>query len=101
MKTIGMIPADILIGLIDKLQKKYGQPLSGENDWGQAVCREIYGKKWGSHPDFIKACEDENGMVPAESVVLARMWLAVSPPDWALPQEKKTPMIPKAGEGKR
>ena len=50
-------------------------------DWGQALCRELYGVDWMTHPEFLAA--DNEMYPPTEAVERALSWEAGNWPEWA------------------
>ena len=50
-------------------------------DWGQALCREVYGPDWMNSPEFKKM--DEAGGPFAADVKAAEAWEAGAWPEWA------------------
>lgn len=51
-------------------------------DWGQAICREVYGPEWANSEQFQIA--DESGIVPEEITHAALAWENDNWPEWAL-----------------
>ena len=50
-------------------------------DWGQALCREVYGKGWSNDPQFL--ADDELPDVPDWFVEAAQKWEAGEWPAWS------------------
>ena len=52
-------------------------------DWGQALCREVYGPGWNEDPKFLEENEIPNTEpAPAKSVAVAKSWAGGEWPDW-------------------
>lgn len=82
-------PVDIHIEQINALAKKYGGSVYDQEagtswDWGQAVCRSLYGINWGNHPAYRAANEMPEGQIPLEAIALAKKWLELGSPEWAI-----------------
>lgn len=50
-------------------------------DWGQALCREVYGVDWMNNPD--KKAADESDTCPPEVLDAATSWENGKWPKWA------------------
>jgi len=44
-------------------------------DWGQAICRVLYGPRWSSHPEFLRVDDiDISEPAPQEAIELIEAW---------------------------
>jgi len=79
---------DTVISGIDTLSLSHGGTVhdheGGDWDWGQAVCRELYGHDWMSSPKFHdhEMRHEEDGNVDFDAVKVVRAWLAGDFPGW-------------------
>ena len=58
-------------------------------DWGQALCRELYGSDWMNNPDYKEenVREDSEPCNP-ETLAKAKSWEAGEIPEWVRVFEK-------------
>jgi hypothetical protein len=65
----------------------YDNVLDRNWDWGQALCRELYGTDWQTHPEFLAA--DEALYPPKEAIERALAWENGEWPDWVEIPERR------------
>ena len=68
-----------LIDWTSRMTKKYGATVKdkcGEKwDWGQAMCRELYGEDWSNSVDFLATNDiPPEDPPPQEMVELCKRW---------------------------
>ena len=84
MKANLALTTRIVIDWIDRMATRYGGivydlELGRSWDWGQALCRQVYGPDWMHNSEYLA-----NGDDPSyEAVEAAREWEAGSWPEWA------------------
>jgi len=75
-----------VINWITRMGGKYGGTVydtkGGLWDWGQALCRQVWGHEWSKSDAWKEA--DSGDDVPAEIVEAAKAWEAGEWPAWAL-----------------
>jgi len=81
-----------VIGWIDRMAAKYGGVLHDREtgrqwDWGQALCRQMYGPDWYNQADWAAA--DDAPDVPAEAISAAKAWESGGWPAWAEQREPR------------
>ena len=61
-------------------EKETEEKVGKQWDWGQALCREIYGPGWNDDPQFKE--DGENGAPFMEHVIVAIRWENGEWPEW-------------------
>lgn len=55
-----------------------------ELDWGQALCRELYGEDWMRNPEYIELDNISiNDPIPNYVIARAEQWMNGENPAWA------------------
>jgi len=52
-------------------------------DWGQAICREVYGPNWMHEADYLAVDIEDTDSVPDDIVSAALAWERGNWPEWA------------------
>jgi hypothetical protein len=70
-----------------RMSAKYGGTVHDKNgqwwDWGQALCRDVYGADWMNDPDFQRVNEiPPEEPAPPEALDAMRRWEAGTVPGW-------------------
>jgi hypothetical protein len=76
---------EFILDWVVRMNEKWGHTVHGDAgeyyDWGQALCHEIYGKKWGKHPAFLEVNDSRD--IPTVAVETAkRLESAEQLPEW-------------------
>lgn len=58
----------------------YDNEIERSWDWGQALCRGLYGVDWMNHPSFIEA--DDAHYPPVEAFEILKGWESGQFPEW-------------------
>ena len=76
-----------LINWTGRMAQKYGGTVWEKSgkwwDWGQAICREMYGLHWNESEGFkIVSNQDDSAPVPLEVIKRAEEWEKGEWPNW-------------------
>ena len=77
-----------IVDWTSRMSQKYGGTVYEKNssktwDWGQALCREMYGIDWGNNPKWEEESRRETDQpCNPETLARAKSWEAGEIPEW-------------------